>query len=214
MTKTIRVVLADDHPLMRAGVATILASERDMVVVGEADNGDATHRLCQELQPDVLLLDLNMPGPSPSATVTNVHMCCPAVKIVVLSAYDDDAYIRRIVAVGVVGYVLKDEAPQSVAQAIRSVAQGGTWFSRPIIEKLVRWGTQEASPSELMLLTERERTLLHLLARGWDNPRIASELALTEQTVRNYTSRLYRKLNLRSRAEAIVWARDNDVVAE
>jgi DNA-binding NarL/FixJ family response regulator len=209
MSEPIRVLLADDHPVVRAGLRTTLESEPDIVVVGEATDGDQAQQHCRALQPDVLVLDLNMPGPPAPATVSFVQAHCPNVRVVVLTAYDDDAYVRGLIEAGVGGYVLKDEAPEALVQAVRSVVHGGTWFSQPVVTKFVRASARP--PTTGPPLTERERQLLRLLAQGWDNARIAEESHLGEQTVRNYVSRLYGKLGVRTRAEAIVWARDHDV---
>jgi DNA-binding NarL/FixJ family response regulator len=209
MSEPIRVLLADDHPVVRAGLRTTLVSEIDIVIVGEATDGDQAQQRCLSLQPDILVLDLNMPGPSALATVAFVQAHCPNVRVVVLTAYDDDAYVRGLIEAGVEGYVLKDEAPEALVQAIRNVVHGRTWFSQRVVTKIVRASTRTtiAGPP----LTEREVQLLRMLAQGWDNARIAEEMHLGEQTVRNYVSRLYGKLGVQTRAEAMVWARDHDV---
>ena len=208
MRKPIRVLLADDHPFVLAGLRTTLETEPDVLVVGEAADGDEAQRQCRALQPDVLVLDLNMPGSPATATVAFVREHCPNVRVVVLTAYED-AYVRALIAAGVGGYVLKDEAPEALVLAVRSVASGGTWFSQPVVAHLVRaWSAPAPTGPPL---TERERQLLTLLARGWDNARIAAEVHLEENTVRTYLSRLYAKLGVQTRAEAMVWARDHDV---
>jgi DNA-binding NarL/FixJ family response regulator len=154
------------------------------------------------------VLDLNMPGSPATATVAFVREHCPPVRVVVLTGYED-AYVRDLIAAGIGGYVLKDEAPEALVQAVRSVVSGGTWFSQPVVAQLVG-ATSGAAPTGPPL-TEREGQLLRLIARGWDNARIAEEVHLEQNTVRNYVSRLYAKLGVQTRAEAIVWARDHDV---
>jgi DNA-binding NarL/FixJ family response regulator len=206
MTEAIRVLLADDHPLVRAGIRSVLIAEEDIALVGEAVDGDQVQRLCQELEPEILLLDLNMPGPSPFETVAYLRQHCPAVKVLVLTAYDDDAYVHGLMRAGVAGYVLKDEATETVVRAIRLVVQGKSWFSQPVVEKLVRLKTEEA------ILTDRERQILSLIAQGRDNSQIAVELDLAEQTVRNYVSRIYTKLGVDTRVQAVVWARERGLV--
>ncbi len=202
---TIRVLLADDHPLVRAGLRASLVAD-DVELVGEAADAHEALLLCRALRPDVLLLDLNMPGPSPFEVVADLRQDCPQVGVLVVTAFDDDAYVRGLVGAGVAGYVLKDEAPDMILHAIRSVMEGGSWFSRPVMAKLVHETPTERSRGEMPHLTGRERELLGLLTQGLDNPRIAATLHLGEQTVRNYLSQLYDKLDVRSRAEAIVWA--------
>lgn len=211
MPDSIRVVLADNHALIRSGISTTLASEDDLLLVGEAVDGDEAKRLCQTLTPDVLLLDLQMPGHRPIETVGYLGEHCPNVKVIILTAYDDDAYVRGLVAAGVAGYVLKDDALETVVQAIRAVYHGGTWFSRSVLNALVRGGPQaRLGEPGMPWLSERDERLLNMLAQGWENQRIAAEMNLADQTVRNYISELYQKLGLNSRGEAIIWAQTHN----
>lgn len=207
MSAPIRILLADDHPFVRAGIRATLTEESDFAVVGEAETGYETQQLFQELQPDVVLLDLNMPGPSAVETVTYLRKKHPNTKVIILTAYDDEAYIRGMMGSGVDGYILKDEAPETVVQAIRMVLVGGKWFSNSIVEILTQpAGDNNAITPKDAGLTRREWQLLEMLAQGWSNAHIAAELQLADQTVRNYISRLYDKLCVETRAEAIVWA--------
>lgn len=199
----VRVLLADDHPLVRSGIRATLLREDHLEVVGEATTGAEVQALVATLAPDLLLLDLSMPGPSPLETIACVRQASAATRILVLTAYDDDAYIRSIIKVGVDGYLLKDEATEALVQAITTVVQGGTWFSRTVMQKFV---DTKGEPDPLDF-TPRELELLAGIAQGWDNRRLAAEFELAEQTVRNYISRIYEKLGVRSRAEAVVWAR-------
>lgn len=205
MNDLIRVIVADDHPIVRAGLHTILAAGQGVELVGEATNGDEAWQLCRDLQPDVLLLDLHMPGPTPLETVTYLREQYPALKILILTAYNEDAYVHSLAAAGVAGYVLKDEASEVVVQAIHKTAEGGKWFSQPVVEKLVNGLPEEAQ------LDDRERQILGMIARSWSNGRIATELGLAEQTVRNYVSQIYTKLKLDSRVQAALWAREHGI---
>jgi len=207
----IRVLLADDHPLVRSGIRATLSSEDHIEVIGEATNGAEVQSFCHELRPDLLLLDLSMPGPSPLETISCVRQLSPETRVLVLTAYDDDAYVRSIINVGVDGYLLKDEATEALIQAVTSVAQGGTWFSRTVMQKFVEAKHNLEIDTDF---TPRELELLAGIAHGWDNRRIAQEFDLAEQTVRNYISRIYEKLGVRSRAEAVVWARKNGYAGE
>lgn len=202
---TIRVLLADDHPAVRAGVRAMLASEPNIEVVGEAVTGNEAQDLCATLEPDVLLLDLSMPGPPAAETVEFLHRQALPVHVVMLTAYDDPVVVRDLVGLGVRGYVLKDDEPEAVAAAIRHVAADGTWFSPQVITALTQRLQSANGAAETLHLTDRERQLLYLIRRGWDNRRIATELSLSEQTVRNYLSVVYAKLGVTTRAEAVVW---------
>lgn len=203
----IRVVLADDHPLIRDGIRSILHEEGDIEVVGEASSNDEVLERCLQLSPDILLLDLNMPGPPTIHVIHQVRAERPETKVMILTGYEDDGYIRTLVAAGVCGYVLKGEASSVVVRAIRAVAQGDTWLSRPVVEKLIQ---EKNALAPLTVLTQREQEILTMIGRGWSNARIATELMLSEQTIRNKASQIYTKLGLSSRAEAILWLRERE----
>jgi DNA-binding NarL/FixJ family response regulator len=206
MSDTIRVLLADDHPLVRAGIRAILSAESDITLLAEATDGHEAQHMTVHFQPDVLLLDLRMPGTPPTEVIPYVRERCPNTRILILSAYDDEVYIRRMASFEIAGYVLKEEAIESIVDAIRAIIAGKDWFSPSIQAKLRLHNSQRSAPEQL--LTARERQILDLLVEGWDNARIAQTLSLAEQTVRNHLSRIYMKLDVRSRTEAIVMARD------
>lgn len=214
MSDKIRVVLADDHPIVRSGIKATLQVDESLEVVGEAENSDATKRVCVELKPDVLLLDLSMPGASPVEILKYLREHSPDVKVLVLTASDDDAIVRQLVRVGIAGYLLKDEVPETLGRAIHAIKQGGAWFSQSIAQKFMQWQRDDSLPEDLPDLTDREQQVLKLVAKGFDNTRIANELGLAEQTVRNYASTIYEKLDVHSRAEAIVWAREKGFIEE
>ncbi len=207
MAGPIRVLLADDHPLVRTGLRATLTTEPNIALVGEVADSYDIQRLCQELEPDLLLLDVRMPGPPAPQTVAYLQAHAPSVRVLVLSAYDDDVYVHSLVAAGAAGYVLKDEAREVLIHAIHSVIQGGAWFSRSVVTKLIKPAVLDKA--EQLSLSDRERAILRLLAQGWDNTRIAARLNLADQTVRNYVSNLYSKLGVNSRAEARAWAREH-----
>jgi DNA-binding NarL/FixJ family response regulator len=200
MEELVRVLIADDHPLIHEGVRSALRRDETLQLIGAANDGLECQQLAQLLTPDVLLLDLNMPGPPPLETLSELNVNCPGVKVVVLSAYDDYVSVRALLRAGVKGYVLKNEAIDILLQAIRTVALGGTWFSQIVVQKLAR--TARITPE----FTGREQDVLHCLARGASNDMIASELDVTERTIRFHLKNIYRKLEVETRGEAIVWA--------
>lgn len=202
MSLTIRVLLADDHPLIRAGIRATLTAEPDLVLVGEAADGHTAQTLCHDLKPDILLLDLNMPGPPAIETVTFLRDHCPGVKVIVLTAYDDTVYVRGMLAVGVAGYVLKDEAPETLVQAVRAVVDGRPWLSPAIRALAARQGRRGAGD-----LTDRELSVVRLLAEGKTNKDIARQLEVSEKTVEFHVSKVLKKLGAESRTEAALWAK-------
>ena len=199
-TSQIRVILADDHPFIRAGIRAELAEETSIVVVGEATNAGEAMAICLDLWADVLILDLSMPGPPPRETVAYLKQHCPEMKVLVLTAYQDETYIRGLVALGVTGYVLKDEASEALVDAILAVQRGETWFSQSVIEKLASGGT---ASSQEIALTTRELEILKLLRTGLTNKEIAYQLRIAERTVRFHVENLLAKLNARNRPEAV-----------
>lgn len=201
----IRVAIADDHPLMRSGIRSTLERGEDIEIVGEAIDAQGALELCETEQPDVLLLDLSMPGPSPLTLLKQVRAVAPDTNVIIVTAYDDAVYVRGVIDAGVAGYVLKDETSEALVSAVRAVNQGGTWFSRSVFSKLRQAGAKQ---DELTTLTPRERDVLELVAQGKSNVGISEELDLAKQTVRNYVSQIYDKLNLNSRVELAVWARE------
>lgn len=210
-TPAISVLLADDHPLIRAGLRTVLEAAEGVQLLGEATTGQEAREMVQRLQPDVLILDISMPGPPAVETVAWLGRNCSRVRILVLTAYDDDAYVRGVIGAGALGYVLKDEAPETVVRALHAVCAGDTWFSRRVVTKLLNSDECDSGPAEVPL-TERDKQVLRGLAQGWDNARMAAELGVAEQTVRNYVSRIYATLGTPTRTEAAIWAREHGLI--
>ena len=212
MTGTIRVALADDHPLIRRGIRSALTDACDIVVVGEATNGDEVRRLCRDVQPDVVLLDLNMPGPPARETVAYLRSHCPQVKVVILTAHDSEAYVRSLVTTGAYGYVLKDEAPETVVEAVRTVSRGKTWFSQQVIGTLLTMNGVSGGVGELAgsTLTPCEWQVLQILKSGKTNQAIADVLYISESTVRFHLRNIYEKLQVANRGEAIAWIMTHD----
>lgn len=206
MTGNIRVLVADDHPLVRAGIVATLTSEPGISVVGEATSGDEVLQLAR-LQPDVVLLDLTMPGAPPAQTIAILARESPATRVLVLTAHDNASYIRQMVSAGAGGYLLKEEALSNVIQAIRTVMAGGKWFSPPVMAKLVQEGlleepSEEGHPS----WTDEELELLQMVVDNRTDQEIGLTLQMSERSVRYHLRAIYDKLGVNSRLEAAVRA--------
>lgn len=207
MNPKTRVIVADDHPLVRKGIIATLAGETDLEVIGEATDGLGVQSVSKQLQPDVILLDLNMPGASATETIAVVREHCPDTRIIILTAFDDLSSVRHMISAGVMGYLLKEEALSVVVQAIRTVMQGGKWFSEPVLMKLVSKSPEDLfALNRYVALNEREINLLKLMAQGNSDYEIGQILGLAERTVRHYLRAIYDKLGVRSRVEAAVQA--------
>ncbi len=204
----IRIVLADDHPIVRDGVRLLLERDPELVVVGEAGDGEEALRLVAQLAPDVLILDMALPDMDGVEVARRLRAAGSPVRVLGLSAHDDEEYITGLLASGAAGYLTKDEARQRIVEAVRGVARGETgWLSRQAAARLL----QRQETTQQIILTDRERQLLRHLAMGDSNARIAATLHLSEQTVSNYLSALYTKLAVPNRHAAAVWARKRNL---
>jgi DNA-binding NarL/FixJ family response regulator len=203
---TIRILLADDHPVVRDGIRDRMAREEDINVVGEAEDGQETIAQAQRLRPNVVLLDVAMPGPGAVNVMEALRKVLPTVKVLVLSAFDDDEYVFGMLAAGASGYALKDERLSTLVQAIRAVANDETWLSPRVASKVARRAVGGKDPASDSPLTEREREVLQLMAEGKENAEIAAELVITERTVKFHVGNIYAKLGATSRTAAVVKA--------
>lgn len=204
MTK-IRVLLADDHPVVRAGIRVLLEKATDIGVVAEADNGMEVVPLVQEITPDVLVLDMEMPGASGVEVARQLRAMKSPVRVLVLSAHNDAEYVRNLLSSGAAGYLTKEEAPAMIVEAVRGIARGEDgWLSRRVAAQLSAW-TREDEPSAKEL-TPRELEVLGLVAAGKTNQEIARSLSISEKTVEKHVGALLAKLNVASRVEAAVLA--------
>lgn len=195
----IRVLLADDHPLVRAGVRKVLEQQPSVTVVGEAGDGDEALKLLAELEPDLLVLDLNMPNRDGFAVLREARDAAPGVRILVLTMHASVEYVSRAVREGADGYLLKDTAVQDLAAAIESVTAGRPYYSEPAQRALadsVRRPADEAS--RLDRLTAREREVLVGVARGQTTKEIASDFNISARTVETHRAAIMRKLDIRS----------------
>lgn len=195
-----RILLADDHAIVRAGIRKTIDEIPGLIVVGEVGDGPQLFEVLAREPVDCLLMDVTMPNFDPIAAIRKIRSLYPALKILVVSAYDDNIYVQGLLAAGVNGYHLKDQPLNDLKLAIQRILDGERWVSSPLIGKLV--GTAigtEAVPS----LTNRQRDLMNLLKQGCDNQSLAQAMGLSVKTVENNLTRLYRQLNVQSRLEAV-----------
>jgi DNA-binding NarL/FixJ family response regulator len=205
---SIKVLLADDHPSMRAGVRGRLDIEPDIEVVAEAGTGDEAVRLAVRLEPDVLLLDMQMPGLTGVEVTRQLQEQASKVRILAFSAYDNPEFVAAVLSAGAAGYLTKKESLDVLVSAVRGVAQGEEgWLSREITAVLVRQRRPSAVEEDpVQMLSTREREVLCLLAQGLSNQQIGDSLFISESTVKKHVNNIYFKLEVDSRAEAVAWA--------
>lgn len=208
---TIRILVVDDHPVFRYGMRALIAAENGMEVVGEATTCDESVELSESLKPDVILMDLNMPGGSGIDAARRIIQNSPGVAVLVVTMFDDDSVFAAMRA-GARGYLLKGAQGEDTIRAIRAVAHGEAIFSPSIAGRLT---DHFAAPSPVRRpfpeLSEREHDILTLIARGFTNDAIAHRLGLSPKTVRNYVSSIFDKLGVEGRAGAIIRARDEGI---
>lgn len=203
VARKIRVLLVDDHPPFREGLRVLLDRSDRIAVVGEADDGEHALAQCTALQPDVVLLDCQLPDMDGPTIATEMRRIQPAVHILTLSAYDDPAYIRRLLAVGATGYLLKNEQVSTIIAAIEAVAQGHSYFSAAIQGQLARLVTGTAEQTRP---TQREQQIIELLAAGLTNAQIGQQLHIAERTVAYHVENLLSKLGVENRTQGVVVA--------
>jgi DNA-binding NarL/FixJ family response regulator len=209
--KMIRVLLADDHPVVRNGIHRLLDREEDIRVIGEACDGEETLAMVKQHLPDVLLLDMEMPLLNGIEVTKRIRKEFPGVGLLVLSGYDDRSYILELLQLGVNGYLIKDEAMDSIVDAVRGVARGETgWLSRRVSALVTTWmRKEEDQPTSL---TQRELEVLRFVVAGKTNKGIALELHISEKTIEKYLESIMRKLEVSSRVEAAVYAVRNGLL--
>ena len=205
----LRILVVEDHPLFRKGVVTLLDAVDDMTVVGTAGSGEQAVAVAQELRPDVVLMDLQLPGMSGIEATRAIVGADPDVRVLVLSLFEDDDSVFLALRAGARGYVLKDADEDELTGAIRAVARGEAIFSSAVAGRVLAFfAVARPAPKVFPSLTDREREILDLIAAGHPNPSIARKLSLSPKTVANYVSAIFTKLQVADRAEAMVRARE------
>jgi DNA-binding NarL/FixJ family response regulator len=214
--ETVRILIADDHPLFRDGLRALLLADPAAEIVGEAATGDAAVELAAELQPDVILMDLQMPGLNGIEATRQIVTASPHIRVLVITMFSDDLSVFGAMRAGARGYILKGASHAEMLAAVRSVASGAAIFSPQIAARMVDF-FHAMSPVQGLSglfpeLSEREREILTLIAQGQKNSDIATQLVLSEKTVRNHVSNILSKLQVADRAQAIVRAREAGLV--
>jgi two-component system response regulator NreC len=213
----IRVLIADDHAILRAGLRMLLEAQSDIAVAGEASDGSEVSGKARELRPDVVLMDLSMPGPVSGEVIRQVLRACPKTRVLILTMHDDAAYLASAMSAGAAGYVVKKVADSELLSAIRAVHAGRTFVDltqtsgppaprHPLTGKV---GAQRQPPKDL---SRREREVLGLLAQGHSNQQIANHIQVSVKTVETYRTRLREKLGLKGRAELYRFAVESGIL--
>lgn len=209
---TLRILIAEDHPLFRKGMVSLLETVEGLEVVGQATTGEEAVRLAEAVSPDVVLMDLQMPGGNGIEATRKISARSPDVRVLVVTLVEDDDSVFMALRAGARGYVLKDADEDDMVHAIRSVGRGEAIFSRHVAGKVLAYFASpqpgNAPAQAFPALTDREREVLELIARGHPNPSIARELSLSTKTVGNYVSNIFVKLQVADRAQAMIRARE------
>ncbi|PDV98496.1 response regulator transcription factor [Candidatus Chloroploca asiatica] len=205
----ITVFLVDDHMVLREGLKTLIAAQADMNVIGEASDGEDAWEQIAETRPNVVIMDISMPGGNGIKATERIKQTYPEVKVLVLSIHDDTSYLRQMLSVGASGYILKHTAADALIQAIRIVAAGGVYLEPSLAEHVVSRYVQRPSAASDLLgaeLSEREREVVQGVVQGYSNKDIANQLSLSVKTVETYRARALEKLGLTSRSALVRYA--------
>jgi DNA-binding NarL/FixJ family response regulator len=201
--KTITILIADDEPLARAGIRTILSQIDDLEIIGEAQDGFEVQELVPKFLPKILLLDYQMPGPRAAELEEWVRKNYPETTVLILTAHDRDEYLAKMINSGIAGFLLKSENAEQLITAIRHAAEGTVYFSDEQTARAQEW--KQTVEAKWESLSHREQEILQHLARGADNKTIAQILTITIKTVEFHVTNILKKLNVKNREEAIVW---------
>jgi two-component system, NarL family, nitrate/nitrite response regulator NarL len=207
MSDSVRILVADDHPLFREGVVHSLTAESDFSVVGQASSGEDALRMARDLLPDVVLLDIGMPGCGGIAAAEKITTACPATRIVMLTVLEDEDKLLAAFKAGARAYVLKGVSAHELARVVRSVAEGEVYVTPSLAAGiLVTLSQSHSTQDPLEGLTERESEILKLVGRGLTNRQIGEQIHLSEKTIKHYITNILQKLHVRSRVEAAMLA--------
>ena len=210
MSEAIRLLLADDHAVVRSGLRLLLEAQPDLVIVGEAENGEEAIRRTAELQPDVVLMDIEMPGMNGIEAARRIKVQSPGTSVLALTMYEDDQYFFEMLRAGASGYVPKRAAPDELASAIRAVSRGEVFIHPSLAGRLVQDYLQrrdmEVQEQAAGDLTPREQEVLTLIAQGLSNNEIADQLVISAKTVDRHRENIMRKLNLHNRVDLVKYA--------
>lgn len=214
MTDAIRVLIADDHTIVRSGLSLLLSSEEDIIVVGEAEDGKIAVEMTRKLQPDVILMDIGMPELSGFEATRQIKETLPTTQILVLTMHRSDEYFFQMLEAGASGYVLKGAETSDLIRAVRAVAKGDVFLYPTMARRLLtEFLRQSGSDSDANArLTRREREILKLIADGYSNKDIAEKLVVSPSTVHSHRTNLMRKLDLTSRHELVQYARRHGLI--
>ncbi len=212
----IRILIADDHSVIRAGLRTILSAQPDLEIVGEAADGNEALRLAKELQPDVVVTDISMPGPIGGgiAVARRLHETLPAIRVLILTVHEDESLLREAIQAGAAGYIVKRAAETELVNAIQAACRGDLYVHPSMTRALFKEPAVPAAskPAPTELLTLREIDVLRLLAKGYTNRQIADVLCLSMRTVEGHRANLMSKLNLHSRVELTSFAEEHGLL--
>ena len=203
-SKPIRVMLVDDHPMVRRGLATFLKAFDDLELAGEAENGEAAIQLCAKIQPDVILMDMVMPDMNGATATHTIRQQFPSVQVIVLTSFKEEQLVKSALEAGAIGYLLKDVSADELVKAIRAAHAGRATLAPEAAQALVHASNQPPAPG--LDLTEREREVLALMVEGLNNTQIAGRLTVSPSTIKSHVSNILSKLGVTSRTEAVTLA--------
>lgn len=221
---SIKLLIADDHALLRQGIKNVLSLEPDLDVIGEAADGEETVKKAAELVPDIVLLDINMPRGNGLEVTRKLSSSYPHIKCIVLTIHDDENYVLEVIKAGAAGYLLKDVEPSMLIKAIRAVYEGESFIyptlAKKLFGELTRREEEKKHESSDMLkrrkeerLTYREIEVLQLVSQGMSNQEMAQKLFLSEKTVKNHLTNIFRKINVTDRTQAVLYAIKHKIVS-